>query len=76
MRQSREEDDDDVGREIGLAVDVVRNYGKRLTQFSGTRAGAGCAFVLSPTHFQTWYIHHINLEPLVKNIRADRLLTY
>jgi hypothetical protein len=61
MRQSRE-DDDDVGREIGLAVDVVRNYGKTLTQFSGTRADAGCAFVLSPTNFRTWQIPHINLS--------------
>jgi hypothetical protein len=54
MGQSREEDDDDKGGEIGLVVDVVRNYRKTLTQFSGTRAGAGCAFLLSLTHFQTW----------------------
>lgn len=65
MRQSRE-DENDGGREIGLDVDVVRNYGKRLTQFSaGTRAGAGCAFVLSPTHFQTWYTDHINLTETI-----------
>jgi hypothetical protein len=58
MRQPRKEDDD-VSREIGLVVDVVRNYGKRRTQFSGTRAGAACAFFSSPTHFQTWQIHRI-----------------